>query len=99
MATYRTRHLEALCDLEVGRESIPKGGKFFATEADAEYLNKKRPRVRDVPEPPPIERAAESHEADAVSTEDVVHSDTQTTQTLIDPPRRSYVRRTPFVSK
>ena len=35
---YLTRHLEALRDLPVGDALVATGGRFYATEVDADYL-------------------------------------------------------------
>jgi hypothetical protein len=87
MARYQTRHLEALVDLEVGRDVIPKGTKFFATEDDANYFNRKRPRVRDVPE-------QEQKSAMRLS-EPIADTGPPPADEWKAPAKRTYIRRAP----
>lgn len=39
---YLTRHLEALRDLPIGEALVPVGGRFYATDVDADYLVKSK---------------------------------------------------------
>lgn len=50
MPLYLTRHMEALSDVELGRNFYTKGQPFQATEMDAEYL-KRAGKARDVSAP------------------------------------------------
>lgn len=53
---YLTRHLEALRDLPIGEALVPTGGRFYATEVDADYLVKsKRAAEVGVGQPPVAE--------------------------------------------
>lgn len=97
MPTYKTRHLEAIRDVELARDVFTAGQRFMATDADADYLLSKgnKSRVRSVAQPsadaPTAQAPVARPEPDPVEPAASVASPVVTTETVT--PRRAYVRR------